>query len=158
MLWVLIRIVSLRHFQRASRQMLITQYQKAIYIFNRRKKMLLICSYRRLKRLLWFAKCHIKYDQVMFYRHMQSLPLNPRNVNHETNRQHSSPFFPLQNRMSYLTRKGKSYFLERNNYEKWSKMIFQGFFQQFWEKAPGQNWGKNDWLKIEIGKNLRHRT
>ena len=34
----------------------------------------------------------------------------------------------------------------------------QGFFQQFWEKAPGQNWEKNDQLNIKIGRNKRHWT
>ena len=28
----------------------------------------------------------------------------------------------------------------------------QGFSQQFWEKAPGQNWEKNDRLNNKIAK------
>ena len=30
---------------------------------------------------------------------------------------------------------------------------YQGLFQQFWEKAPGQNWGKNDRLNIKSWRN-----
>ena len=32
-------------------------------------------------------------------------------------------------------------------------MQHQGLFQQFWEKAPGQNWEKNDRLNIKTGRN-----
>ena len=32
-----------------------------------------------------------------------------------------------------------------------SSLFAQGFFQQFWEKAPGQNWEKNNQLDIKIG-------
>ena len=28
----------------------------------------------------------------------------------------------------------------------------QGFFQQFWEKAPGQNWGKISELTAKLGE------
>ena len=33
-----------------------------------------------------------------------------------------------------------------NFYLHGSSMVYQGFFQQFWEKVPGQNWEKNDRL------------
>ena len=32
------------------------------------------------------------------------------------------------------------------------KIIFQGLFQQFWEKAPGQNWEKKIDLKSKLGE------
>ena len=37
-------------------------------------------------------------------------------------------------------------------------MIFQGFFQQFWEKAPGQNWEKMINLTAKLGEinNIEH--
>ena len=31
-------------------------------------------------------------------------------------------------------------------------MYVQGFFQQFWEKAPGQNWGKMIDLTAKLGE------
>ena len=31
-------------------------------------------------------------------------------------------------------------------------VFFQGFFQQFWEKAPGQNWEKMIDLTAKLGK------
>ena len=34
----------------------------------------------------------------------------------------------------------------------YSKGIFQGFFQQFWEKAPGQNWEKMINLTAKLGE------
>ena len=36
--------------------------------------------------------------------------------------------------------------------------IFQGFFQQFWEKAPGQNWEKmiNSTSKLGEINDLEH--
>ena len=32
------------------------------------------------------------------------------------------------------------------------KIFKQGFFQQFWEKAPGQNWGKMIDLTSKLGE------
>ena len=38
-------------------------------------------------------------------------------------------------------------------------VINQGFFQQFWEKAPGQNWEKMTELTTKLGEILKqHRT
>ena len=39
-----------------------------------------------------------------------------------------------------------------------TKSIFQGLFQQFWEKAPGQNWEKKIDLTSKFGeiKDIEH--
>ena len=38
----------------------------------------------------------------------------------------------------------------RNSF--WTCFHVQGFFQQFWEKAPGQNWGKMIDLTSQLGE------
>ena len=38
-----------------------------------------------------------------------------------------------------------------------SIIYFQGFFQQFWEKAPGQNWEKMIDLTSKLGE-INDRT
>ena len=58
---------------------------------------------------------------------------------------------------AYIKRK-KSHLLVQVTNKKSSELPSQGLFQQFWEKAPGQNWGKKIDLTSKLGEinNIEH--